>query len=203
MSKQVCVVQAQLTSFRAAARLQLRTCLADQLHLPLISVTIQAIKSGQSNNVPAACCQQEGAVNSACGKNMLARQGSANSRPGAAAAAHAAVQPLSDEAPSSGVTVAVHTQLGSAQVQGQQLAAALQTAPDTVLTEQEMNACVGAVHAGSLQAVLVDVTPGLACDSSPTRQAGTSVPPQEATPPSTALVEVRVRCYISGRAIGV
>ena len=194
-------VQAKLTSFNAAVRLQLRTCLANHLHLPLISVTIEGIKSGQSSNVAAAHCRQEGTVTKACGNSCAAEQGLADSRPGAVAAACAAVQPSAVQASSSGVTVAVHIQLGSAQVQGQQLAAVLQTAPDTNLTDEEMSAAIGPVHTGSVQAEVVDVTPGLAHDSSYTRPADTSTPPQEARPSSTALIEVRIRCYSIGSAV--
>ena len=195
-------MQAKLTSFRAAARLQLRKCLADHLHLPLISITIEGIKSGQGSSKPAAHLKQEGAVN-ICGKASVAEQGLANSRSGAVAAAgHTAVQPSAVQASSNGVTVAVHIQLGSADEKGQQLAAALQTAPDAVLTDDEMSAAIGLVHAASVQVEVVDVTSGLACDNSSTRQADISLPPQEARPPSTELIEVRNR-HSSGRVLQV
>ena len=197
------VVQAKLTSFRASARLQLRTCLADHLHLPLISITIEGIKWRQSSSKPAAHSQQEDEVTSACGRDITAEQGLANSRPEAAAAAHTAMQPPAVQASSSGVTVAVHIQLGSAQVQGQQLAAALQTAPDTVFTVEGMSAAIGPLHAGSVQAEVVDVTPGLARDSCSAGQADISAPPQEATPSSTELIEVRLNRYSSGRVLTV
>ena len=195
-------MQAKLTSFKAAARLQLRTCLADHLHLPLISITIEGIKSGQTSSKPAAHCQQEGTVTKACDKTIAAEQGLADSRPGAVAAAagHAAVQPSAVQASPSGVIVAVHIQLGGAQVQGRHLAAALQTAPHTLLTDEGMSAALGPLHAGSVQAEVVDVTPGLALDSSSTRQADSVAPAQEAKPPSRDLIEVSTSCCSNGRA---
>lgn len=184
-SGKVSVVQAKLTSFKAAARLQLRTCLADHLHLPLITTTLEAIKSGSS--MPAVHCQQAGTLSNTHGKDSAAQQGLANGKP----AAHAAMQASAVQASSSGVTVAVHIQLGSAQQQGQQLAAALQSAPDTVMTDGEMIAAIGPVHAGSVLAEVIDVTPGLAHDTcSSTMRADSRVPPQEEVSHGRELVEV-------------
>lgn len=162
---------------------------------------MEGIKSGRRSSKPAAHCQQEGTVTKACGRNIAAEQGVADSRPGALAAGHAAVQPSPVLATCSGVTVAVHIQLGSAQVQGQQLAAALQTAPHTVLTDEEMSTAVGPVHAGSVHAEVVDVTPGLALDSSSTRQAVRIAPSMEAKSPSKVLIEVRTSRCSNGSAI--
>lgn len=168
------VVQAKLTSFKAAARLQLRTCLAHHIQLPVMKVTIEGIKSGCSS-MPAALASLETAVSPADGKGT-----SSNQVPTATAAHTAAVEPAVQPS-SSGVTVAAHVQLGSAKEPGQQLAAALQTVPHTILTDGEMIAAIGAIDAGSVQAEVIDVTPGLACDSSsPTMQADNSVPPQQA-----------------------
>ena len=184
-------MQAKLTSFKAAGRLQLRTCLAHHLHLPLLTTTIEAIKSGRSSSLSAAHCQHPGALGNTYGKDSAAEQALAKGKP--VAGANAAMQPSAVQAPSSGVTVAVHIQLGSAQQQGQQLAAALQTAPDTVLTDGELNAAIGPVHAGSVLAEVVDVTPGLAHDEcSSTKQADRMLPPQEAMTQGRELVEVRM-----------
>lgn len=191
--RKVSVVQAKLTSFKAAARLQLRTCLAHHLHLPLITTTIEGIKSGLSSSLSVAHCQQASTLSTTCGKDSATPQALAKGRPAPIAAAHAAMQPTAMQATSSGVTVAVHIQLGSAQQQGQQLAAALQTTPDAVLTDGEMNAAIGMVHAGSVLAEVVDVTPGLEHDAcSSTKQADRSVPPQEAMSQGKELVEVRL-----------
>lgn len=184
-------MQAKLTSFKAAARLQLRTCLADHLHLPLITTIVEGIKSGQSSSMSAAHCQQASTRSNTRGKDSAAEQGLAKGRSGKVAAAHAAMQPPAVQASSSGITVAVHIQLGSAQQQGQQLAAALQTAPDTVLTDGEMTAAVGPVHAGSVWAEVIDVTPGLEHDMcSSTKRADSVLPPQEAMSQGQELVEV-------------
>lgn len=188
-------MQAKLTSFKAAARLQLRTSLADALHLPVMRVTIEGIKSGQSSSMPAAHCSQEGTVTNTCGNESTAEQELANSKP---AAAHAALQLSAVQGSSGGVTVAVHVQLGSAKLQGQQLAAALQTAPETVLTDVDMSAAIGPVNAGSVQAEVVDVTPGLASDIASGRQADSNLVAQQAKAPSKELIEVRLRWYSGG-----
>lgn len=186
------VVQAKLTSFKAA-RLQLRTCLAHHIHLPLMRVVIEGIKSGGSIT-PAAHANQ-GATITTYSNDTSAMPDVVNSMP-TANAAHAAMQQPVVQQHASGVTVVVHIQLGTAKAQGQQLAAALQTVPDILFTDAEMIAAIGAMHAGSVQAEVVDATPGLACNSSSTRLAESDAPPQQAnTLPhkeSQALIEVRI-----------
>lgn len=139
-----------------------------------MTVTIEGIKSARSS-MPAVLASLEAAVSPAHSKNASSKQVPT------ATAAHTAMEDPAVQPSSNGVTVAVHVQLGSAKERGQQLAAALQTVPHTILTDGEMIAAIGAIDAGSVQAEIVDATRGLACDSSsPTMQADSSFAPQQA-----------------------
>ena len=115
-------------------------------------------------------------------------------------AVNSPVQDAAVQQSSRGVTMAVHIQLGSAQSQGHQLAAALQQEPERVLTDNAMNAAVGPVNVASLQAGVIDMSPVLANSSLTIRQADTKMAPQRSISASKELVQVRHCCSRFDRA---
>ncbi len=187
------LLQAKLRSFTAAARLQLRTCLANHAHLPLLAVTIEGIKSDQHNRrftqnmQPDTCSSQ---CNSQGSGSKQARNEA--SQPKNSWTHSFAAKPIPV-----GVTIAVHIQLGSQEAQGEQLVAALQAAPETVLQNSKLLAAVGITDKDSLYAEVINVTPGL-----PNKHALPEEPigslqqqPQTSThTPTNQLIEVSCQC---------
>ena len=182
-------LQAKLASFTAAARLDLRTCLAQHASLPIPVVSIEGIKSGRTA-MPSHCDMQPvlRTGKPAAEHDVLPDRGPSASTPEAALQC-AAVQLLS-----AGVTVAVHVELGSRKAAGEQLLAALQTLPETIFSNSQLCAAVGLVDAASVHAELNDATPGLAKCSSTTSQADLERVLQQTAPVSKELVEVGQCC---------
>ncbi|DBA65944.1 TPA: hypothetical protein ACH3X2_002968 [Trebouxia sp. C0005] len=144
--------QAKLAKFTAAARTQLRTCLAGFVGLPASSVTIEGIKSGQCSSQPSPAVQPTKTDNTAhnCSKS---------SKHGTQEAAEANGSCLITNIAAAGVTVAVHIQLGSAEGRCEQLVAALQSAPETVVRDDVLLAAVGMPGRPSLPAALINLNP--------------------------------------------
>ena len=145
-------MQAKLAKFTAAARTQLRSCLAGFVGLPTCSVTIEGIKSGQCPSQPSPAVQPSKTDNTDnnCSKS---------SKHGTQEAAKASGSCLTTNGAAAGVTVAVHIQLGSAEEQGKQLVAALQAAPKTVVRDADLLAAVGMPGRPSLPAAIINLTP--------------------------------------------
>jgi len=145
-------MQAKLTKFTAAARTQLRSCLAGFVDLPTSSVTIEGIKSGQYSSQPSPAVQPTKTDNT---DNSFSK----SSKHGTQEAAAANGSRLTTNSAVAGVTVAVHIQLGSAEGQWKQLVAALQSAPETVVRDDNLLAAVGMPGRPSLPAAIINLTP--------------------------------------------
>ncbi len=145
-------MQAKLAKFTAAARAQLRSCLAGFVSLPTSSVSIEGIKLGQCSPQPSPAVQPAKTDNTDdnCSKS---------SKHGTQEVAEASGDCLTTNGAAAGVTVAVHIQLGSAEEQGKQLVAALQAAPETVMRDEVLLAAVGMPGRPSLHAAIVNLTP--------------------------------------------
>ncbi|DBA90606.1 TPA: hypothetical protein ACH3X1_003839 [Trebouxia sp. C0004] len=145
--------QAELAKFIAAARTQLRSCLAGFVDLPTSSVTIEGLKSGQCSAQPSPAVQLAKTDNTDnnCSKS---------SKHGTHEAAEASGSRWTTNSAAAGVTVAVHIQLGSAEEQGKQLVAALQSAPETVVRDDNLLAAVGMPARPSLPAAVINLNPG-------------------------------------------
>lgn len=146
------LMQAKLAKFTAAARTQLRSCLAGFVSLPNSSVTIEGIKSGQ-------CSPQASPAVQPTKTNNTDDNCSKSSKHGTQEAAEASGSCLTTNGAAAGVTVAVHIQLGSAEEQGKQLVAALQAAPETVMRDDVLLAAVGMPGRPSLPAAIINLTP--------------------------------------------
>lgn len=145
-------MQAKLTKFTAAARTQLRSCLAGFVDLPTSSVTIEGIKSGQYSSQPSPAVQPTKTDNT---DNSFSK----SSKHGTQEAAAANGSRLTTNSAVAGVTVAVHIQLGSAEGQWKQLVAALQSAPETVVRDDNLLAAVGMPGRPSLPAAVINLNP--------------------------------------------
>ena len=147
-------MQAKLAKFTAAARTQLRSCLAGFVGLPTSSVTLEGIKSGQCSPqlTPAVQPTKIDNTDDNCSKS---------SKHSTQEAAEASGSYLTTNSAAAGVTVAVHIQLGSAEEQGKQLVAALQAAPETVVRDDTLLAAVGMPGRPSLPAAIIKLTPVL------------------------------------------
>lgn len=169
----------------AAARTQLRTCLAHHVQLPLDVVTIEGIKSGQCT------CQPKPSMNSTkstCAEDKMCRA-SQDALQGTAT--HSSVCNSVTDNISAGVTAAVHIQLGSREAAGEQLVTALQSSPEAVMQDCDLLAAVGVPDGTSLHAAMIDVTPGLSNKHATAEEPEIRERPQlVAKTPSTHLIEV-------------
>ena len=187
-----CYLQAKLTNFTAAVRLQLRSCLAQHACLSVSQVSIEGIKSGP-RRLYGEYDQQPGSVIASSQKGMTAEPSLTNSSSlETTTAVNIRMQDAAVQSWSRGVTVAVHIQLGGAKSQGQQLAAALQHEHERVLADNAMNAAIGPVDAANLQAEVVDVSPVLANSSLTRSQAEIKRTSQHGTSQSKELVQVKL-----------
>ena len=152
------LVQAKLTSFSAAARLQLRTCLADHANLPIMQVSIEGMKAGQSTGHTQARVQPSHSIAEDDSQSSAPQQSTNNAVSNKTQ--HDQPATIQEAAGNRGVTVAVHIQLGVEQQNGKELIAALQSQPDLVISNCELLAAMGSPDAASLYAAMVDVTPG-------------------------------------------
>ena len=144
-------MQAKLRGFTAAAPLQLRTCLACHSHVPLLHVNIEGTKSGNSacHSVQPAAVSQTG--DSTCNGSQHPTQATCP------AMDNGMTRPAVGTA-LTGVTVAAHIQLGGGQALGDGLVAALKTAPETVLQNDDLFAVIGVADRDTLHAQVVNVT---------------------------------------------
>ncbi len=146
------LMQAKLAKFTAAARTQLRSCLAGFVSLPTSSVTIEGIKSGQCSSQPSSAVQPTKTDNADDNRSKSSKHITQE-------AAEASGSCLTTNGAAAGVTVAVHIQLGSAEQEGKQLVAALQAAPETVVRDDTLLAAVGMPGRPSLPAAIINLTP--------------------------------------------
>ena len=181
------LLQAKLTSFAAAARLQLRTRLAHHVQLPLLNVTIEGIKSGQST-INSKRIQAGIGINTDSNLCTTDEQ----PMPSTSKAVAGCMLSTAVQAKLAGVTVAVHIQLKNEKAVGEQLVAALQSNPEAVLLDSQLLAAVGPSDPDSLYAEVIDVTPGLANQHALPDESSIVVSSQNAADSSSQqLIEVR------------